>query len=100
MLHSEPRERLRCPTFPMTSTPSEPPSAPRSEPGKKAPDRELAELPAPRRPWRRATLVPLGVGALLSTALAFAVLPDVAYAFRTGDPRDLGDLTHARLDSA
>jgi hypothetical protein len=63
------------------------------------PDRELAELPPPRRPWRRATLVTLGLGALASIALALAVVPDVAYSLHGGTPRDLGDLTSARLDS-
>lgn len=61
-------------------------------------DRELAELPAPRRPWRRATLLTLALGALTSIALAFAVLPDVAYALKSGTPRDLGDLTSARIE--
>ncbi|HWP07394.1 MAG TPA: hypothetical protein VNN72_16700 [Polyangiaceae bacterium] len=60
-------------------------------------DRELTELPAPRRPWRRATLLTLGLGALTSVALALAVLPDVAYALKSGTPRDLGDLTSAHL---
>jgi hypothetical protein len=61
-------------------------------------DRELAELPPPRRPWRRATLFTLGLGALSSLALALSVLPDVAYALRSGTPRDLGDLTSARIE--
>jgi len=63
-----------------------------------AADRELAELPPPRRPWRRATLVTLGTGALASLALALAVVPDVAYSLHAGTPKDLGDLTSARLD--
>lgn len=67
---------------------------PESEPGS---DRELIELPAPRRPWRRATLVTLSLAALGSVLLALAVLPDVAYSLRTGEPRELGDLTAARL---
>jgi hypothetical protein len=64
------------------------------------PDRDLLELPAPRRPWRRATLVTLGLGAALSLILACLVLPDVAYSLKGGAPRDLGDLTSARLDAA
>jgi hypothetical protein len=59
---------------------------------------DLAGLPAPRRPWRRVTLVTLALGALVSLALAFAVLPDVVYSLRGGSPRDLGDLVSARLD--
>jgi hypothetical protein len=73
----------------------EPQSAP--EPDASS-DRDLLELPAPRRPWRRATLVTLGAGAALSLLLACFVLPDVAYSLRGGEPRDLGDLTRARLD--
>jgi hypothetical protein len=64
------------------------------------PDRELAELPPPRRPWRRATLVTLGIGAALSLRLALAVVPDVTYSLQGGTPRDLGDLTSARLEAA
>ena len=47
-------------------------------------DRDLAELPAPRRPWRRATLVTLGAGAPgLDPALPLAVLPDRLYSLAT-----------------
>jgi hypothetical protein len=60
-------------------------------------DRELAELPPPRRPWRRTTLVTLGAGALASTLLALAVVPDVLYSLRSGEPRELGDLRTAPL---
>jgi hypothetical protein len=63
-------------------------------------DRELAELPAPRRPWRRTTLVTLGLGAVASLLLGLAVMPDVAYSLRTGEPRDLGDLRTAPLRAA
>jgi hypothetical protein len=77
-------------TTPSVPAPSVPPAG----------DRELAELPPPRRPWRRATLVTLGAGALASLALALAVLPDVAYSLHAGTPKDLGDLTAARLAPA
>lgn len=74
-------------------TPSLPPvSGPRPH--------DLAELPPPRRPWRRATLVTLALGTLGSLALALAVLPDVVYSLRGGSPRDLGDLVGLRLDPA
>jgi len=56
-------------------------------------------LPAPRRPWRRATLVTLSLGALGSLLLALAVLPEHFYSLKGGAPRDLGDLTSARLDA-
>jgi hypothetical protein len=44
--------------------------------------------------------VSLGAAAAASVALALAVLPDAAYSLRAGEPRDLGDLTTARLDPA
>ncbi len=74
---------------------SETPSLPPPESAKK---HDLASLPAPRRPWRRVTLVTLTLGALASLALVLAVLPDVMYSLRDGSPRDLGDLVTARLE--
>jgi hypothetical protein len=41
-------------------------------------------------------LVTLSLAALGSALLALAVLPDVAYALRGGQPRELGDLTALR----
>jgi hypothetical protein len=82
----------------MSTPPPEPKSTPESPEAPGGSDRELAELPAPRRPWRRATLVTLGTGAALSLLLAALVLPDVTYSLKGGSPRDLGDLTAARLD--
>ena len=55
-------------------------------------DSELAELPTPRRPWRRTTLAVLALGAVGSLALGVSVLPDVAYSLRGGDPVGLGEL--------
>jgi hypothetical protein len=60
-------------------------------------DRELAELPPPRRPWRRATLTSLALGALGSLWLAWAVLPDVSYSLKGGAPRELGELAGKNL---
>jgi hypothetical protein len=57
-----------------------------------APLPELAELPPPRRPWRRATLVTLASGAVASTVFAAVMLPDVCYSLRGGAPRDVGEL--------
>lgn len=86
----------------MTPTPpSDPPSTPDAGPpiedrGARRPRAdshdELAKLPAPRRPWRRATLVTLSLSALGSLVLAVLVLPDVGYSLTSGPPRDLGDL--------
>jgi hypothetical protein len=53
---------------------------------------ELAELPPPRRPWRRATLVTLASGAVASVLFAAAVVPDVRYSLRGGAARDIGEL--------
>ena len=87
----------------MTPTPpSDPPATP--DAGSSFEDREarrpradshdeLAKLPAPRRPWRRATLVTLSLSALGSLVLALLVMPDVGYSLTSGPPRDLGDLT-------
>jgi hypothetical protein len=80
----------------MTSS-SETPSLPPPSSAKK---HDLAGLPAPRRPWRRVTLVTLALGAVGSLALACAVLPDVLYSLHGGEPRDLGDLVSARLGPA
>jgi len=78
------------------STPPQSASEPPAETG--GSDQDLVELPAPRRPWRRATLVTLGLGAGASLLLALAVVPDVLYSLKGGTPRDLGDLASARLD--
>jgi hypothetical protein len=61
-------------------------------------DSELAELPPPRRPWRRTTLAVLALGAVGSVALALSVLPDVSYSLRGGDPVGLGELGAKGLD--
>jgi hypothetical protein len=61
-------------------------------------DTELAELPTPRRPWRRTTLAVLALGAVGSIALSVSVLPDVAYSLRGGDPVGLGELGTKGLD--
>lgn len=53
---------------------------------------ELAELPPPRRPWRRATLVTLTAGAVASLLFALAMVPDVRYSLRGGAARDIGEL--------
>lgn len=74
----------------MESTPPTPPD-PLTPSG--APLPELAELPPPRRPWRRATLVTLATGALASVVFAFAMLADVRYSLRGGPAHDIGELT-------
>jgi hypothetical protein len=90
-IQKETRGLSRCPTSMSTvSTPVE------NEP-ERAPDRELADLPAPRRPWRRATLTTLSVALAASLALSAAVFPDVRYALGKAPPRELGELSGKRL---
>ena len=69
-----------------------------SNPAETHADHELAELPPPRRPWRRTTLAVLALSAVGSIALAVSVLPDVAYSIRGGDPVGLGELGTKGLD--
>jgi hypothetical protein len=64
-----------------------------------AADRELVELPPPRRPWRRATLTSLTLGVVGSLWLALAILPDVAYSLKAGAPRELGELSGRAWDA-
>lgn len=56
------------------------------------PDRELADLPPPRRPFRRLTLFVMGVTAALALWLAYSLRGDLAYALSGGAPRDIGSL--------
>jgi hypothetical protein len=74
-------------------------SDPTAEPNP-AGERDLEELPPPRRPWRRATLVSLGLCALGSLWLAAELRGDAAFALKGGPPRDLGELASAGLDPA
>ncbi len=56
------------------------------------PDPDLAALPEPNRPWRRATFVALGASGLCSLALMVALRQDVTYALTDGPPIQLGAL--------
>ena len=58
-------------------------------------DPELSALPEPRRPGRRLTLGSLSLTAVASAAMVFALSGEARYAFTSGPPRDLGNLTHA-----
>lgn len=95
----------------MTPPPSDPPSSspdparpsssPEAREGRRAradSHDELARLPPPRRPWRRATLVTLTLSAAGSLVLALLVLPDVGYSLTSGAPRELGDLSATTPD--
>ncbi len=57
-------------------------------------DLDLEALPAPRRPWRRATLAALSLSALGSLALAFELRGEAVFALESGPPVDLGELSH------
>lgn len=61
-----------------------------------ASDHDLEALPAPRRPWRRATLAALTLSAVGSLTLAYQLRGDASYALHGGSPVDLGEL--ARLE--
>jgi len=56
-------------------------------------DLDLEALPAPRRPWRRATLTALALSALGSLALAFELRGEAVFALESGPPVDLGELS-------
>src|SRR3954468_11233188 len=58
-----------------------------------ASDHDLEALPAPRRPWRRATLGALGLSALGSLVLVFQLRGEAVYALESAPPIDLGELS-------
>jgi len=55
-------------------------------------DPELQDLPAPRRPWRRSTLVLLSVTALCSLAMLIGLGSTVQFALSNRPPVDIGNL--------
>jgi hypothetical protein len=71
---------------------SHPSSIPPGDADPKAPDPELSALPKPRRPWRKATLVSLGLVALSASFLILALRSQIQYSLRSGQPTELGDL--------
>lgn len=56
------------------------------------PDPELTELPAPRRPFRKLTLVSLSLTALGAAWLTFSLSGDLGYAVSGGPLTDVGGL--------
>jgi hypothetical protein len=62
-------------------------------------DLDLEALPAPRRPWRRATLLALALSAIGSLALAFELRGEAVFALESGPPVDLGELSQVQLAS-
>ena len=67
-----------------------------SEPGNSSladsPDPELVQLPAPRHPWRRATILALLLCFGISSALLFGLRGELAYALWSGPPQSIGAL--------
>lgn len=57
-----------------------------------AADPELSALPIPRRPWRRTTLISLGLSGLGALSLMVALRVHVAYALMGGQPVEVGAL--------
>jgi hypothetical protein len=56
-------------------------------------DHDLEALPAPRRPWRRATLAALALSAVGSLVMAFQLRGEAYFALESGPPVDLGELS-------
>lgn len=66
-------------------------SSPTSHPAPST-DPELESLPEPRRPWRRTTLVALGVVGTLALTLMISLRQEVTYTLMDGQPLKLGSL--------
>lgn len=58
-----------------------------------ASDHDLEALPAPRRPWRRATLGALALSAIGSLFLVYELRGEAVFALEAGPPVDLGELS-------
>jgi hypothetical protein len=58
-----------------------------------APDADLEALPAPRRPWRKLTLLVMSVTLLGSLALLFALRGELAFSLSGKAPRGVGELS-------
>ncbi|MBI4955520.1 MAG: hypothetical protein HY908_26095 [Myxococcales bacterium] len=60
-------------------------------------DRELAELPKPRRPLRTASLVAVALVTVVAGLTAWSLRGEAFYALRESAPLDLGDLAAGEL---
>jgi len=63
------------------------------------PEADLAELPAPRRPFRRLTFAVMSLTGLASLLLLLGLRGELSYALRSGRPTDLGELSRAKLET-
>jgi hypothetical protein len=61
---------------------------------------DLAELPPPRRPFRRLTFFVMTLTAAFSLALLAGLRGELAYSLGGGRPTDIGELAEARLGDA
>jgi hypothetical protein len=61
---------------------------------------DLAELPPPRRPFRRLTFLVMAVTALVSLLLLSGLTGELVYSLRSGRPTDVGELSRVRLEAA
>lgn len=61
-------------------------------------DPELEQLPAPRHPWRRTTILTLILCFCASLALLFGLRGELVYSIRSGQPRSAGGLASLSLD--
>ncbi len=61
-------------------------------------DRDLTNLPEPRRPWRRATFIAMAAAALCAVTLAVNLVPEVVFALGDATPVELGELAPAKLE--
>jgi len=62
--------------------------------------RDLAELPAPRRPFRRTTFAVMTLTAIFAAWIAFGLRGELVYALRGGAPLDVGELAALDLERA
>jgi hypothetical protein len=58
-----------------------------------APDADLEALPPPRRPWRKLTLVVMGVTLLGSLALAASLRGELLFSLSSHSPHPVGELS-------
>lgn len=66
-------------------------AAPPPAPGQ--PDADLEALPAPRRPWRRLTLLVMSLTLLGSLGMLLALRGELVFSLGSGAPRGVGELS-------
>ena len=60
---------------------------------------DLAALPPPRRPFRRATFAVMAITAAFASWLVFGLRGELAYALRSQDPHSVGNLSQLMLSA-